>query len=238
MQGSTGTCRRTQGAPSRPDGGNILFIILIAVALFAALGFAVVERGGTSMDREQAQIATIEAEQCTLAISTGIKKLKRLNNCSESQISYELPDGSNENAQNASNTSCFLFHKDGAGLTACGSYLIASVVCAASGVEVGGSCWYYGANGGSCTDACTAVSLIYDDATRTFAGSGGTEANCQAVLDALGAPGTTVGTGAVNPSYNFGCGYDVGWTLRLRYPNSPTDANAIDPGFRRACACQ
>lgn len=118
--------------------GNVIFIILIAVALFAALGFAVSQRSNVSVESEQAKIAQIESEQCQLAVSTAVKKLRRLKNCPPAQISYELPDGSNENAQNPSDTSCFVFHANGGGLTACGIYT--ETACNLTALAVGEKC--------------------------------------------------------------------------------------------------
>jgi len=57
------------------------------------------------------------------------------------------------------------------------------------GVTVGGFCWVLGAFGQSCTTACTTAGFSSASlaGTRDFAGSAGTDANCLAVLDALGA---------------------------------------------------
>ena len=50
----------------------------------------------------------------------------------------------------------------------------------------GGFCWFMGDSGASCDAACAIKGRAYDSATETYAGSGGTDANCVAVLDALG----------------------------------------------------
>jgi hypothetical protein len=57
--------------------------------------------------------------------------------------------------------------------------------CDFEGVLVGGSCWYLAEPNESCTETCSTHDG-YDEATKTFAGSAGTAANCKAVLNALG----------------------------------------------------
>lgn len=103
-----------------------------------------------------------------------------------------------------------------------------------AGIPVGGSCWFYAASFQSCTDACAAAGFPYDEATRTFAGSDGTDANCQLVLDAFQAPGGAVATNP-NCSAGFGCATEPG-PSRFRC-TAPTDPDAAFAG-RRACACQ
>lgn len=107
------------------DRGNALFLILIAVALFAALSYAITNssRGGGGIDKEQEMLDQAVSQQCTASIEHGINKLKILNGCPDDQISYELADGTNENVNNTSDTNCFLFDNNGAGITACGAYL-------------------------------------------------------------------------------------------------------------------
>tara|TARA_B100000686_G_scaffold334513_1_gene401865 strand:- start:4 stop:720 length:717 start_codon:yes stop_codon:yes gene_type:complete len=105
--------------------GNALFLILIAVALFAALSYAITNssRGGGNLDKEQQMIDNAVNEQCVASVEYGENKLKIINGCSVAELSYELSDGTNENPSNPSDTSCFLFHRDGAGVIPCGSYL-------------------------------------------------------------------------------------------------------------------
>jgi len=48
-----------------------------------------------------------------------------------------------------------------------------------------GACWFQAGFGQDCDDFCSAMGRTYDDATRTYAGSDGTDAGCEAVGNAL-----------------------------------------------------
>ena len=107
--------------------------------------------------------------------------------------------------------------------------------CPGGGVEVpeSSACWFAGEPAESCDDACARNSLVYDEITRTFAGSEGTDKGCLAVLDAL-----EMGEGQIysQEGDGFGCmlAVDVG---RFRDP-SPTTSTHRNDGARRACACK
>jgi len=104
-----------------------------------------------------------------------------------------------------------------------------SLVC----IDVGGFCWYAGADDESCDDVCTGLSLAYDDAgTRGYAGSDGTIDNCFDVLEALG-----VGSGPVTPTAcptGLGCGVSGS---RLRCSAPATSGGGSASNVSRACAC-
>lgn len=108
------------------------------------------------------------------------------------------------------------------------------------GVEVGGYCWYASALSQNCTDTCAAEGLSCDlTGTRDYAGSGGTDANCDAVMDALGIyMGSATFSGSALGSYTGGClGFDAfGSPQRHRYGNSATTCSAGGTQ-QRACAC-
>jgi len=112
----------------------------------------------------------------------------------------------------------------------------ADVAPPCKGKLVGGFCWYLGV---SETQHCGLVCGShggYNDATRTFAGSSGTNANCQAVLDALGAPGSTVST-LVGSGAGVGCFFMTLASDRYRVADTDTTANATFTLAQRACAC-
>ena len=104
------------------------------------------------------------------------------------------------------------------------------------GVRVGGYCWYPSAPDGSCTDACTAHGGCSLAGTRDFAGSGGTDANCVAVLAALGYGGYPHQDWSNN---NLGCHFAwASWTYWSTA--AVTTCEAAAPGAAdavRMCAC-
>jgi hypothetical protein len=102
-----------------------------------------------------------------------------------------------------------------------------------SGTAVGGACWFLSAPGASCTATCTAEGLTYDEATRTYAGSDGTDAGCGAVSAAVHGvafdASTPVGTGS-------GCFVRFDLSGAVRNTSPTTTAGAITLGLRY-CAC-
>lgn len=104
------------------------------------------------------------------------------------------------------------------------------------GEEVGGFCWILGELNQSCDAVCSAALLSYNDlGTRGFAGSDGTNENCESVLDDLGAPGS-------GPPAFFDCADGLGCAAatggeRARCLNVATNAAATLGGVMRACAC-
>jgi len=100
------------------------------------------------------------------------------------------------------------------------------------GSVVGGYCWYLGAMGADCAATCASHGG-YDEATRTYAGSDGTNEACTDVLDAL-----AIGSGTANDwSMGLtGMGCISNGTNRLRVTTATTDS-ASDVSWARACAC-
>jgi cysteine-rich repeat protein len=110
-----------------------------------------------------------------------------------------------------------------------------------SGAWVGGACWFLGDAGASCAETCAGAGLGYDDATRTVAGSSGTNASCTSVLSALG---FVVGSAQTRMcDTGIGCfGQALLSPLPLasagRCTGPPTDAESAPPAnAKRACAC-
>jgi hypothetical protein len=113
--------------------------------------------------------------------------------------------------------------------------------CPSGGQHVGGFCWYLGAGGQSCDAVCTGIGQTCDPATVTYAGSGGTDTNCQTVLNALGSAGALVYPSfdcAGVPLPGLGCATDTSSnTIRCATPTTTCSA-AGDLLTLRACACQ
>jgi hypothetical protein len=116
-----------------------------------------------------------------------------------------------------------------------------------------GACWvmsalHIGGQPGvaeSCDAACARLGLAYDVATRSIAGSDGTDANCEAVLRALDWGYTLALPSADCRSGRggAGCFVDVmllegGWPGAGRCATPATDPSSSDPWQTRACACQ
>ncbi len=121
--------------------GNVIFFILLAVTLFAGLTYAVTssDRGGgeeTLFSKGQNSVLTSQTDLCISKVTNGIEYLKSVNGCSQDQISYETPSGSNINPDAPIDESCHLFRRKGAGLEVCGSY----VGCDLTDLEIGEDC--------------------------------------------------------------------------------------------------
>ncbi len=97
--------------------GNALFLILIAVALFAALSYAVTQsgRGGGSVDREQRVLDASEFVQYISQIQTAYTRLTTLELCSHDEISFDPTPGTGgeENALAPGDFSCHIFSSNG-----------------------------------------------------------------------------------------------------------------------------
>ena len=75
------------------QAGNALFLILIAVALFAALSYAVTQsgRGGGSIDREKISLLTAEFTQWVSEVTFEIQRMSVLDNVSEDGFDFNSP---------------------------------------------------------------------------------------------------------------------------------------------------
>lgn len=108
--------------------------------------------------------------------------------------------------------------------------------CLVGGAEVGTFCWYMGANNESCDTVCALQSLVTADATRSYAGSDGTDENCNAVLDAFGISNAEFMQGGAG--YGGGCTYNQNIDSRIRWIEPETLASAQDAVNAPACACE
>lgn len=99
-----------------------------------------------------------------------------------------------------------------------------------------GACWFLGGSLDTCDAVCADQGLVYNEATATVAGSGGTDAACEAVLDGVGAAGTGLDYPSSNCANGYGCSLAGG--LRYRCVNVATTSTATTLGRSRVCACQ
>ena len=122
---------------------------------------------------------------------------------------------------------------DGAALGSCTTWCLPSCACAPDcAATTGGFCWFLSAPGDNCDDTCTGAGRYYDEATASFVGSSGTDANCQTVLAALGASGTFRTTPCLD---GFGCMSVGADEIRCSTPATTSSAGVGDA--QRACAC-
>ncbi len=103
------------------QNGNVLFLILIAVALFAALSFAIsssLRSGDTNASVEQRSAAASQILQYASGLRSTIQRLI-LSGCTEQQLSFEGPpfsgSGAYFNPNSPANFSCHIFHNNGGG---------------------------------------------------------------------------------------------------------------------------
>lgn len=73
------------------QSGNALFLILIAVALFAALSYAITQsgRGGGGIDREQAALSAARIMDYTSLLSQGITRLKLIGGVPDNMLDFD-----------------------------------------------------------------------------------------------------------------------------------------------------
>lgn len=73
------------------ESGNALFLILIAVGLFAALSYAITQSGrsGAGIDKETIAIELAKVAQYGASIQSAVQRLKLINGCSDTEISFE-----------------------------------------------------------------------------------------------------------------------------------------------------
>lgn len=181
--------------------GNVLFLILIAVALFAALSYAVTQssRGSGNADSEKVTLQVSQLLQMSASINTAIQRLQLINGCANNEISVD-------------NSISALFYPN-------------------SNAPVGGQCDIYGPNGGGLTYSMVdATWLDSDKAALLYYGellfgrntehpggpSGGynitfnvphlTQGMCQAINDQLGLGWSTIPTEPAQSFYTYAYG--------------------------------
>lgn len=100
--------------------GNALFLILIAVALFAALSYAVTNssRGGSGIDKEQAEITAAQILQILSNTDAGLQRFMIIGGYDIDEIDMFSPGLTMTGNTDACTTNeCNLFHADGGDVT-------------------------------------------------------------------------------------------------------------------------
>lgn len=109
--------------PPRPERGNILFLILLAVVLFAALSYAVTNSmrgGGNDATKENAQAAAAAILQQATLMEQTISRLRLTNNCRDSEFDFSSPVDAytaHGTVTWPSDNHCDLFDAAGGGMT-------------------------------------------------------------------------------------------------------------------------
>ena len=102
----------------KTQSGNVLFLILIAVALFGALSYAVTQstRTGGNADSETSRLTASEILNYANTINTSIVRMQALG-CSAAEISFEnnANPGDYVNPNAPSDNSCHVFDAQGGG---------------------------------------------------------------------------------------------------------------------------
>ncbi len=98
--------------------GSIFLYILVGCGLFAALMFALSRMSSAPLsiaDKGRTKLAASMSAECSRALDTAVEKLS-LKGCSESQISYKTPNGSNANPDAPADGSCDIYSVKGGGV--------------------------------------------------------------------------------------------------------------------------
>ena len=99
------------------QSGNVLFLILIAVALFAALSYAVTQstRGGGNANDEVSQIDRAQIFQFAGYVKIAVDRMRVINSCADEDISAHADFWGHTNYQHTPTVSddCKIYHPDG-----------------------------------------------------------------------------------------------------------------------------
>jgi hypothetical protein len=186
-------------ANSDSEKGNVLFLILIAVALFGALTYAVtnsMRTGSSTTEKEQAKLDQAVIDNYMAAINVGKMRLE-MAGCSS--IDYTAPAD-----QGAGDKSCHIFHPDGGGV----SYQDLGLdSCALQGIDITTlaigetACGvvYAGTSGGNriYTTAADQGQISWNNGTATMTVTGATSTS-----DGLANTNTLVGLSDAGAPYN------------------------------------
>ncbi len=99
--------------------GSVIVIILIAVALFAALGYTVANmmRGGGNIGHEKAGIYASEILEYAHIMNEAVKMLRISNGCEDTDISFENNIVAGYEHTPAASDNCKIFHPNGGAIS-------------------------------------------------------------------------------------------------------------------------
>lgn len=107
-------------SPPCRQSGNVLFLILIAVLLFAALSYAVSgERTGTKdITEDKANLLASQVTNYGTSVAAAVLRLKNIGGCTDEMLSFENPLVSGYTNPNApADKHCHIFHPAGGNLS-------------------------------------------------------------------------------------------------------------------------
>ncbi len=101
------------------EKGNVLIIIFIAIALFAALSYTVANmmRGGSDIGREKSSIYAAEILTYAQSLKEAVQMLRISNACEDEDISFESNLLSGYEHSPIASNNCKIFHPDGGGVS-------------------------------------------------------------------------------------------------------------------------
>ncbi len=118
-------CNPKSSLSPSSESGNVLFLILIAVVLFAALAYAVTQSsrfGGSDIKAEKADLVAAQIAQYGAQVSTAVMRVRVGHGCSETEINFENPIqahpdywGGSTNTTAPADGRCNIFGSNGGG---------------------------------------------------------------------------------------------------------------------------
>lgn len=152
---------------TKSTSGNVLFLILIAVALFAALSYTVTQSskgGGGGVEQDKLKIKASRIIQYASSIEQAVMRLILINKCSVDQVSFESSSisGSPANPNAPADSSCHVFNSNGGAVPVQAEFFTHAwdqISGTSQVLNVGSSC-----NNASCSDMTYHIHLGQDKA--------------------------------------------------------------------------
>jgi len=204
------------------ESGNVLFLILIAVALFAALSYAVTQSsrsGGNESTGEKSIISGAQVTQYPAGVRTSIVRMLIDNNTAIEHLEFNSPSDFANLTQISNKYVYGVFHPDGGGAT----YQNAPADIMDSGTV---GVWYFNAEFHVPLIGTSNASVESNELTAFLPGV--KSIVCVKVDDQLGIPSSPIPVVAINAA-NFRVTQGAG-TGYQAYPTSYTAGNTITTG--------